>query len=53
MFVRDRKTRNEIKRFFANPKNMKNEIKRELAQTLERIDANIRFEKLQARNTRE
>ena len=51
--ISDRKTRNEIKRFFANPKNMKNEIKRELAQTLERIDANIRFEKLQARNTRE
>ncbi len=46
--VGDQKTRDEIKRFYANPKNMKKEIKRELAQTLERIDTNIRFEKLQA-----
>ncbi len=51
--VSDQKTRDEIKSFFANPKNMKKEIKRELAQTLERIDANIRFEKLQTHDRKE
>lgn len=39
------KARNQIAAFFRDKRNMRSDIKREVAQTLERIDANIAFMK--------
>ncbi len=42
-FVSDNRTRGEIARFFADRRNVRDEIRLGIKQTLERIDANIRF----------
>jgi len=42
-FVHDRKTKAEIIRFFSKKGNSREDMQRSLSQTLERIDANIKF----------
>jgi len=47
--VTDMETKKEIMRFFADRRNMRSDLKKSLKQTLEIIDINIRFEKLQGK----